>query len=308
MQYWNFFPAPDGWGSIPVWGFADVRRSAHPDIAEGERVYGYFPMSTHLVVQAEAVGAHGFTDASPHRQGLPVFYNQYLRVAADPGYDPARENEQMLFRPLFATAFLIDDFLDEAGFFGARQVLLSSASSKTSIALASRLWARGRDNIEVVGLTSPANVDFVSALGCSHRTVAYDDIATLAADTPTVFVDMAGDGGVVAAVHEHFGEALRYSCQVGGTHWDRIRFGAALPGPSPVLFFAPSRLAERLAAWGPAGLQRRLGEAWAAFLPKVDGWMQIDHSRGREAVESVYRATLEGRVDPRRGQVLSLQE
>ena len=24
MGYWNFFPAPEGWGRIPVWGFADV--------------------------------------------------------------------------------------------------------------------------------------------------------------------------------------------------------------------------------------------------------------------------------------------
>src|SRR5215216_7339044 len=23
MHYWDFFPAPDGWGRIPVWGFAE---------------------------------------------------------------------------------------------------------------------------------------------------------------------------------------------------------------------------------------------------------------------------------------------
>ena len=27
--YWNFFPAPDGWGRVPVWGFADVAELRH---------------------------------------------------------------------------------------------------------------------------------------------------------------------------------------------------------------------------------------------------------------------------------------
>ena len=27
MQYWAFFPAPEGWGRIPVWGYGDVIRS-----------------------------------------------------------------------------------------------------------------------------------------------------------------------------------------------------------------------------------------------------------------------------------------
>ena len=27
MNYWNFFPAADGWGRVPMWGFAEVERS-----------------------------------------------------------------------------------------------------------------------------------------------------------------------------------------------------------------------------------------------------------------------------------------
>src|SRR2546426_2818001 len=102
-------------------------------------------MSTHFVVQADHLTPTGFHDLSAHRQPMSVFYNQYLRVAADPGYDRRREAEQMLFRPLFATAFLIDDFLAGERFFGARSVVLSSASSKTSMALAFQLHRRGRE-------------------------------------------------------------------------------------------------------------------------------------------------------------------
>jgi hypothetical protein len=86
MHYWDFFPAPEGWGRVPVWGFADVVASKHDGIAVGERVFGYLPMSTCLVVRPEHVKASGFVDASPHRAALAIVYNQYNRVAADPGY------------------------------------------------------------------------------------------------------------------------------------------------------------------------------------------------------------------------------
>ena len=305
FMYWNFFPAPEGSGRVPVWGFADVARSASAVIREGERIYGYLPMSSYLVVQADHVTPAAFHDVSPHRQPMSVFYNQYLRVGADPGYDPRREAEQMLFRPLFATAFLIDDFLATERFFGARSVVLSSASSKTSMALAFQLQRRGHEACEVVGLTSARNAPFVRGLGTYHRIVTYEEIAALDASVPTVFVDMAGDATVTTAVHRHFGSALRYSCAVGGTHWERLAFGVEVPGPTPTLFFAPDRLAKRLKEWGPEGFQARLGEAWAGFLPRVDGSMTIERSSGRAAIERVYRATLDGTADPRKGYVLS---
>src|SRR5262245_38125289 len=53
IGYWNFFPAKDGWGRIPVWGFADIVGARHNALPAGERIYGYLPMSTHLVVQAD---------------------------------------------------------------------------------------------------------------------------------------------------------------------------------------------------------------------------------------------------------------
>jgi hypothetical protein len=46
MGYWQFFPAPEGWGRIPVWGFARVLRSEVEGIDPGLRLYGYWPMST----------------------------------------------------------------------------------------------------------------------------------------------------------------------------------------------------------------------------------------------------------------------
>src|ERR1044071_8512268 len=75
MRYWEFFPGRtiDGveHGRVPLWGFAEVERSTVAEIAEGTRVYGYLPTSSHLVVTPAKVDARGFRDAAPHRQGLP---------------------------------------------------------------------------------------------------------------------------------------------------------------------------------------------------------------------------------------------
>src|SRR3954453_9501642 len=124
MSYWDFFPAEDGWGRVPMWGFAEVAASRHDGLAEGVRVYGYLPPSTELLVKPRNAGPHGFTDASPHRAKLPPPYNAYADVTADPIYRDDQEDAQMLLRPLFFTSWLIDDFLDDAGMFAAQTVVI----------------------------------------------------------------------------------------------------------------------------------------------------------------------------------------
>jgi hypothetical protein len=308
MNYWQFFPVDDHWGRIPVWGFADVVASAHPELPVGERLYGYYPMSSHLRIQADRLGARQLVDASAHRQGLPPVYNQYQRVAADPAYRRESESAQMLYRPLFTTSFLLDDFVSDKDFFGAEQVVLTSASSKTALGLAFLLHAnrssRGRP-MRIVGLTSAANLEFVRGLGCYDRALSYDAMSELPRDA-SVIVDMAGNGEVLGALHEHLDPALRYSCLVGMTHWDSRQGASELAGPTPQLFFAPSQAEKRLADWGGAGFESRLAEAWAAFADSVGGWISVEHGQGRDAVESAYRLLLENRAPPDRGYVLSL--
>jgi hypothetical protein len=305
MRYWQFFPAPAGFGRVPVWGFANVVASRHPSLVEGERFYGYFPLSTHLLVEPVHPTAGGFIDGAAHRRDLPPVYNNYVRTSTDPGYDPRREDAQMLLRPLFGTAFLIDDLLDEQAFSGARAIVLSSASSKTAIALAHLLSKRPARAYEVIGLTSPRNAAFVTGLGFYDRTVTYDALDQVPSNVPLVFVDMAGDGAVRDAVHRRAGENVRYSCAVGGTHWHEMTPAVDLPGAPPTFFFAPDRFVKRSADWGSSGLQTRIGEAWKDFVGSLGGWLRVERG-GRADVERVYLATLDGRADPAVGYVLSL--
>lgn len=307
MKYWAFFPTNDAAsGSIPVWGFADVVASAADGVAVGERFYGYYPMSSHLLVKPARVGPGGFLDASEHRRELPAIYNQYVRCSTDSMYRQDREAELAILRPLFATSFLLDDFLADNRDFGATRVLLSSASSKTAYGTAACLAARG--GVEVVGLTSPSNAGFVNALGCYSRVVTYDALASLDPSVPTVYCDFAGNAALRADIHRHCGEALTYSCSIGGTHWDHLGGGAALPGPRPVLFFAPSQAKKRAGEWGPDGLQRRLGEAWERFITQVTSgptkWLTVATSSGQEAISKAVADVMQGRVPPNEGHVL----
>jgi hypothetical protein len=308
MAYWQFFPAREGFGRVPVWGFADVARSRHDALREGERVYGYFPMSTHLIVDVARVREDGFVDAAPHRAKLPPVYNQYARLGA--GHRRELEDAQMLFRPLFMTSFVIDDFLARREFFGAQQIVLSSASSKTSLSLAFLLSRRARPRPEVVGLTSPAHGEFVKRSGCYDRIAGYEDVASLAR-TPAVYVDMAGNADVLGAVHRHFASELRHSCLVGATHWESRGASAAarapLQGPKPELFFAPDHIRAATQALGAEGFNASVAKSWAPFAEAARGWTLVTRHRGEAAVRTAYLDVLENRALPERGYVLSLR-
>lgn len=305
MQYWNFFPSeePSVWGRIPVWGFGEIVESTVDACAVGERVYGYWPMASELVVEPGRSDDRGFTDMAAHRAPMAGAYNRYLRVGADPIYAPDREAHQMVLYPLFFTSFLIDDFFAARDDLDTDQIIVSSASSKTAIGVAFLAHARGR---RVVGLTSARNHAFVAGLGVYDEVVDYGDPDAISAGT-SVFVDMAGNQDVVRAVHTQGGETLRHSMVVGGTHWDHAAAAdGALPGPTPEFFFAPGQIARRTEEWGRDEFDRRSAGAWDAYSRWTDEWMRFETAAGPEAVQSVYATLLAGRADPSTGFIASL--
>lgn len=306
LGYWRFFPTDDPWGRLPVMGFAEVTASAHPEVREGERVFGFFPMATHLRIEAGAVTEGSFFDTAEHRRGTAQVYRQYLRCADDGLYEPAREDSLMLLRGLFFTSFLVDDFLADNADFAADTWVISSASSKTAIALAHRLSLRRAGR--VVGLTSARNRSFVERIGVFDQVLTYDQVADLDGSAPTVFVDHAGDAQVTSAVHHHLADHLHHSAVVGATHWQEGRPPEPLPGPTPVFFFAPSQFEKRQREWGPSVFQQRLADAWHDFVQFSDGWLEIVRHHGASEVGEAYRRVLEGDTQPWQGQILSLWE
>ena len=308
MQYWQFFPTgQDGWGTVPVWGFGTVVQSNHAGVPVGERLYGFWPFASHAALQPGKLTPGSLFDIAPHRAPLHPVYNSYTRCAADPMYTADSEDVQALLRPLFTTSYLIDDFLADNAFFGANTLLLSSASSKTAYGTAHFLSQRA--GIEVIGLTAERNRAFCESLGCYSRVLSYEQLDTLPADTACVYVDFAGNADLRRALHTRFTK-LAYNCAIGGTHVDHLGNGKDLPGPKPVLFFAPAQIKKRYADWGPAVFGQKLVAAWHAFCAKVMDpaapWLKVEHHQGAAAAQQAYAQVLAGSGDPRVGHMVAL--
>lgn len=294
--FWQYFPAQPPWGRLPVWGFADVVASRHDGIAVGERVFGFLPMSTQLVVRPGRVTPRGFVDTAPHRAALFPLYNHYARWAPHTPADPHRDDLHAVVRPLFFTSFVLDDHLADRAFFGARTLLLSSASSKTALGTAWLL--RDRSSVTVCGLTSARHRSFAAATGCFHQVHTYDDVARLDLNPPIAFIDFAGAAPLRHALHQRFGSSLVHALDVGATH----RAAPAQPGAAPSMrmqtFSGPDRISQRRADWGAQGLQARYGAAEARFLAAAARWLTIVQRLGPAQLEQAYRQVLEGRTDP----------
>ncbi|MBV1907944.1 MAG: DUF2855 family protein, partial [Kangiellaceae bacterium] len=101
--------------------------------------------------------------------------------------------------------------------------------------------------------------------------------------------------------------ALQYSCKIGVSHWDqRAGMPKQLPGPEPVMFFAPSQAEKRIKEWGGAQFQRNIAEVWTVFTGFVEGWMDIEHHKGTTETELVYQKLLSGSFNPKAGYIVSL--
>ncbi len=296
MKYWDFFPAPEGYGIVPVWGHARVAASNVEGFAVGERVYGYLPMASHLVVSPGAVKPGSFADTAPHRQHLAAVYNQYRRLAADPGHNADREDVRSVFEPLFMTSWLIERMFARESWHGADTLVMTSASSKTALALAHVAKAQS-PGIARIGLTSAGNVDFVRGTGLYDRVLPYDGIAALAGAN-AVSVDFAGNGAVLRSVHEELGEELKYSCLVGLTHWDGRGGAGEMPGPKPVLFFAPAHMATMLKELGGEGFGRAVSESWGAFAGDAEKLVRIAPVDGLEAGAAAFGALVDNSARP----------
>lgn len=306
LNYWAFFPAEAPWGRVPLWGFADVVESKVAGVESGARIYGYLPASSHLVVRPDRVGDGGFTDASEHRVGLPRVYNRYALAAGDPSYAADQEDLQILYRPLFFTSFMLDDFLSDHDFFGAERLVTSSASSKTAYGTCFCIRRR-KPHPSLIALTSATNVDFTHSLGCYDEVISYDDLECLSPGPNTAYIDVAGNQKLRMRVHEHFGEHLVYDAVVGSAHMQGLAEATQdITGPRPEFFFAPTQIQKRREDWGRGEIEKRYGRVWSEFTDAVADWVEVDERTGPEGLREAWLEAVAGQIRPRTGLVVAL--
>lgn len=306
LGYWNFFPTDDAaWGRVPAIGWATVRESAHPEVPVGGRYFGWYPMARGIDV-AVAVSRQGLVDHGPHRSEHAPTYREFVSHTSDPFYESgeAREDRHILLRGLLVTGLLIDEFYADRQHFGAEQMVVLSASSKTAIALAECAAARGGPTR--VGVTSARNLEFVRGLGSYDQVLSYDQLDDLDGDRPAVLVDMAGNAEVREAVHQRFAERLRHSMTVGMSHFGAQAAAPPSVGPAPEMFFAPTQIQTLTERLGPAGWVAHVREATSRFIAGSERWLTVERHSGAEALEACWRDAVTGAVSPATGRVVSL--
>jgi len=306
FKYWQFFPTGNNWGIIPVWGFADVIFSNHDDVILGEKLYGYLPFASHVILNAGRLTKTILFDVAGHRSKLNAIYNQYQRCAHDPQYDVKQENLQALFQPLFATAYLLDDFIAGKNKNDDMQIILSSASSKTALGMAILLQKNKTKRVKsykTIGLTSKRNLEFVKSIACYDIVKTYEEINSIE-NVPSIYVDFAGNSLLRQQVHNHFDENLKYSCMVGAAHGKSEIIEDKLPGTKPIGFFAPLQARKKLREMG-SGFAKSLKDSWDYFIPFMVKNISIHEINNKEKILEVYEDFSFGNINCSDAYILS---
>ena len=314
IGYWQFFKTlndeKNEWGCIPVWGFAKVIKSNIEEIDIGEKLFGYFPPADLLHLNPIKITDQGFADGKDHRKELPAVYNNYVRLSGDPDYDETSDNIRSLLFPLHITSFCICDAMEDASYYGAAQVLIVSASSKTAIGVAQGL-KENSDTPNVVGITSNKNLDFVKSLDCYDEVITYDDLSSVKEELKTVMVDMAGSREILGTLHGSLGDNMLKCLTVGMTHWDNEvtaedALGQAMLRERTEFFFAPAHIQKRFKDWGYEGYNQKTNEFMKARSDQSLNWMNIKEINGMDNFISTYERFVDGDINPNEGIIIKI--
>ena len=306
IGYWQFFPVRnEGWGHMPVWGIARVAASRHPAVSEGQRFFGYYPMADYLKVEATRVSERGFRDKTDYRQPLPSAYNYYTRLDAPSAETTNRENYRMLLRPLFLTSYMLADYLQEADFFGAEQVVISSASSKTAYGTAFCLASHPR--LQLIGLTSSGNQSFVENLNLYQQTLSYKDIEQLDNQKSTLYIDFSGNDQLRANLHQHLGANLQHDCYAGSAANPDFLDESRQQEVNAHFFFAALHIKKRNQELGAAVVSQRLDAMQEYFIDRASDpsnpWLILETHTGLAAASQVVTSLCRNAADPKLGHV-----
>ncbi len=309
MGYWQFFPTgQDEWGHMPVWGIGRVIASAAEGIQVGDQYFGYYPMATHLKVIADKISAGGFVEVSAHRKALPAAYNYYTNYAGKDATSP-ESDYRMLLRPLFLTSYMLADYLIDNAFFTAQQIVISSASSKT--AFGSAFCLAGTSDARIIGLTSEKNQAFVQRLGCYKSVATYEELASIDAGIPTLYIDFSGDDALREHIHQHFGDNLVHDCYAGSA--SNLAFNTDSVGDADrktYFFFAAPHYRKRVQELGGPAVLGAMDARQADFIQALSNpqapWIRLCHTEGFEQAAQVVEQLCDNKVAPDEGHIVVL--
>ena len=297
LGYWNFFPAEEPYGIVPVWGFAYVISSKNENISEGDKFYGYFPMSRYLKVIPKKENAFGFIDDSNHRRKLPSVYNHYLKIPKD--VDKSVEYHPLI-KPLFLTSFLNYFFLKDENFFESDQIILTSASSKTALSLAFLLSKyKSKDKKKIIAITSEKNTKFLSKIKLYDTVLSYDNAEENLNTSKSVIVDFAGNSDYLKKLSDYLGDLLKHVSLIGLADWSSKTNFKSIPNSK--FFFAPNHAEKRYREMGVKRTTLLADDLLKEFIMKIKNYIKLEYCNNSKELHELYLKSLKGKIDPSKG-------
>ncbi|MGA2549555.1 MAG: DUF2855 family protein [Burkholderiaceae bacterium] len=285
--YWRLFPADPGWGRIPAWGHARVIESRSGECEVGRVLFGFLPMGSSVLMTVRR-SSQGIKATDPHRVELNPVYNQYSLEAY--ACDDACA-AKAVFHPLFILSFVLHHYLVESEWFGADEVVVISASSKTALGFA----FLAKDDISCKGLTSPSHQKWLEATGAYDRVIQYGAGLRETRGNRVLIIDFSGNAALVKTITAELGNRMVWMVSVGYTHVARA---ATLKGDEDVarseIFFGPDHIVRLVRIWGGAGFNTRFADALASFIDESHAWFQLRYADGIAEIGSAYKQLREG--------------
>lgn len=261
----------------------------------------------------------GFSDIGSHRSMHAPVYTTFTRTNLDAYYADSStdgENRQALLRGLFLTSFLADELLRELSYFGAKNVIIVSASSKTALGIAQRIRSRNLEaqDVNLIGLTSSKNTDFVYNTKFYNSVLTYDKVSSKLADIckgDAVVVDMSGNSDILQSIDKVLKRSIKHCMAVGLSHhesYSKTPLSLTYEGAAPKFFFAPSEATRRSKAWGSKEYERRTSDALDMYVKSSYDWMKVGTVHGKEEVKNLWSSAYKGFLDPGVGMIASMFE
>lgn len=133
----------------------EVVESRCDGVAVGERLFGFLPMGSYLVLRPGAVSASGFFDhAMPRADAAPILH-YFLRWNGRPQPATVGDGLFVLFYPLFGVGYLLADYVAASRPDTGSLLLITAASSKTATCAA---FCLRRENVTLVDVAGDARL------------------------------------------------------------------------------------------------------------------------------------------------------
>jgi hypothetical protein len=99
---------------------------------------------------------------------------------------------------------------------------------------------------------------------------------------------------------------MRFTSNVGLTHYDTREMGPDFIRERSSMFFAPGHIKQRAEEWGPGEFQKRAYGFWHSAATRSRAWLTFERANGVDQIKTVFERVRDGNVSPDTGLVVAL--